>query len=84
MDTSRPRDKHKQSFPANDKDLYKAVVDGNRTLLLRWIDNLTEEVSTLFCQEKRGKLLRAASQYSVNMTWDILSTGKFSGNYIAS
>ena len=81
MDTPRPRDKHKQSFPANDKDLYKAVVDGNRTLLLRWIDSLTEEeANTPVCQERRGKFLRAASQYNVDMTWDILSTGKFSGN----
>ena len=62
-------------------ELCRAVTNGDRSFLLSWIDGLKkEEASTLFCKERRGKLLRIAAEHSASMIWHILCTGKFSGD----
>ena len=74
-------EQQKEGSAYNYDELQKAVTNGDRTLLFSWIDCLTEEeCNTLFCKEKRGKLLRTASQYNASMIWHILSTEKFSGD----
>ena len=66
---------------ANRDELCRAVTNGDRSVLLRWIDGLKEEeASTLLCKEIRGQLLQIASHHSASMIWHILSTGKFSGD----